>query len=228
MGSARRALSSLPCRLGGLGVANPTLAAMSNYETAIDSTKVLREAIISGTEVDHKHHQAHMITARKRAEKRMAKDSEETIRTTLPRLPIHEQLGFIMAYNEGPTTFLSSNPKITNQLLMTAEEYRDALGLASGYTPPNLPSSCRGCGKVNPDFRHLMQCRVGGANKIRHNEYATVWANTLELAGYNPVALEVPVPHPPGPPGLPEPDVPLRTDVTARGIFEVTTRHYTL
>jgi hypothetical protein len=65
-----------------------------------------------------------------------------------------------------------------------------------------------------------MQCRVGGANKIRHNEYATVWANTLDLAGYDPVALEVPVPHPPGPPGLPEPDVPLRTDVTARGIFE--------
>ena len=65
-----------------------------------------------------------------------------------------------------------------------------------------------------------MQCRVLGANKIRHNEYATVWANTLELAGYDPVALEVRVPHPPVPPGLPEPDVPLRTDVTARGIFE--------
>ena len=103
---------------------------------------------------------------------------------------------------------------------MTAEEYRDALGLASGYTPPNLPPNCRGCGKANPDFRHLMQCRVGGANQIRHNEYATVVANIVELAGYTPVALEVRVPHPPAPPGLPEPAEPLRTDITARGIFD--------
>ena len=98
-----------------------------------------------------------MANARKQAVKEQEQAEECLIKLALPQLPITE-LGFIMAYNEGLTSFLSSNPKLTSQLVMTAEEYRDALGLASGYTPPNLPPNCRGCGKANPDFRHLMQC----------------------------------------------------------------------
>jgi hypothetical protein len=220
MSSARRAISALPCRKGGLGVADPVKTASANYDAAFDATKVLREAFMQDVEVDLKQHLAHVANAKQRAIKKQDKADESTVQNALPQLLIAEQLGFIMAHNENLTSFLSSNPKVTNQLIMTAEEYRDALALSSGYTPPHLPMQCRGCLKDNPDFRHLMQCRIGGANQARHNEYARVIANILELADFSPVAMEVPVPHPPGLPGLPAPEDDLKTDITARNIFE--------
>ena len=103
---ARRALASLPCRKGGFGLANPVSTATTNYETALDSTKVLRESIVLGTDVDQKQHISHMVAARKRAEKKKEQTDAATISEALPNITITEQLGFIMAYNEGLTMHL--------------------------------------------------------------------------------------------------------------------------
>ena len=61
---ARRSISSLPCRKGGLSLPSPVASASSTYATAIESTKVLREAIVYGTEYEQKQHHEQMANER--------------------------------------------------------------------------------------------------------------------------------------------------------------------
>jgi hypothetical protein len=52
---------------------------------------------------------------------------------------------------------------------LSAQEFRDALLMRYGITPPDLPATCDGCeGKFT--LQHALSCKKGGLVIFRHNE----------------------------------------------------------
>ena len=72
---------------------------------------------------------------------------------------------------------------------LSAQEFRDALHLRYARTPPDLPSSCDGCGQ-SFTMDHALECQHGGLVIIRHNE---VRDELVDLASrvFSPSAVRV-------------------------------------
>ena len=60
-------------------------------------------------------------------------------------------------------------PLEVNGTGLSAQEFRDALLLRYGTTPPDLPHRCDGCGACF-SVEHALQCKKGGLVTARHNE----------------------------------------------------------
>jgi hypothetical protein len=65
--------------------------------------------------------------------------------------------------------WLTALPSVLTRTNLSAQEWRDALYLRYGLTPPNIPSLCDGCHKQN-SLTHAIHCLSGGLVTLRHNE----------------------------------------------------------
>jgi hypothetical protein len=52
---------------------------------------------------------------------------------------------------------------------LSAQEFRDALFMRYGITPPDLPDSCDGC-EARFTLQHALGCKKGGLVIFRHNK----------------------------------------------------------
>jgi hypothetical protein len=65
--------------------------------------------------------------------------------------------------------WLSVPPSIVNGTELSRREFRDALLMRYGITPPDLPKRCDGC-DANFTLQHALSCKKGGLVIFRHNE----------------------------------------------------------
>ncbi len=124
-------------------------------------------------------------------------------------------------------------PSIVNGTELSALEFQDTINLRYCRIPPNLPSSCDGCGNAFT-VRHAHKCKIGGRVIGRHDDLLYELKNWLAKAMKpsavwdEPLIHTVPVPKPDLPNNNPDPvqNIPPvgsnagdRGDILVRGLW---------
>ena len=171
-----RELLSLPVRLGGLGINDPTMSAHTEFATSTQISAPLVALIIAQeNEYSIDQRELRKIKAdtkslnRSRLEER-AKELKKELKPPLQR-------AIDQAMEKGASTWLSVLPIDEHGFSLHKGAFRDALCLRYAWQIPRLPQTCA-CGN-NFDVNHAMICPKGGFPSIRHNEVRDLTADLL-------------------------------------------------
>lgn len=176
-----RRLFSLPPRLGGLGVINPSEMAAINNKTSMEVTKPIVELILS----QHQNTALDLLDS-SLAEQRaimpkMRKLKNEELNTKqmdiCSKLPPPLQQPVACAKDLGASSWLAARPIESHGFALHKGAFRDALALRYGWEPINLPAVCA-CG-ASFDSSHALSCQKGGFTITRHNEIRDFTAKIL-------------------------------------------------
>ncbi|MEL7196650.1 MAG: hypothetical protein AAFO96_29800, partial [Bacteroidota bacterium] len=163
-----RELLTLPPRLGGLGIVNPSIMADKEYENSVKLTHQLRKHIIeqnksaevNDAEILHSRYEISQEREKKQQEK-----MKEIERVVTPELALKIQL----ANETGASSWLTSLPIKAKGFNLNKQEFCDALALRYGWSIEGLPSICPGCQQPFNEG-HANQCMTGGYISMRHDE----------------------------------------------------------
>ena len=179
-------LFSLPTRLGGLGILDPTTSASRFYQASVHATSVLSAAIREGSTLDLGLHVSTVLTARRQdAVSRdvfYGQQFDELLRDFDP----YRQRAILRAKDQNISAWLSALPLVKNHFDLAAQEFRDALALRYKKSLSQMPKLCDGCG-AEFSTEHALDCRFGGLVSRRHNEIrdaigdlaSLVWGNVV-------------------------------------------------
>ena len=141
-----RDLLSVPCRLGGIGIFNPSKTAAFEYSASQRVTKPLCQLILQqdptySFETCEAQSQAKAEVHEERRKKQSADAS--ALRSSLP-----PSLKFAMslAQEKGASSWLNAHPIEEYCFTLHKGAYRDALALRYGWQPNAIPSHCA-CGE---------------------------------------------------------------------------------
>ena len=185
--AVERELFSLPCRMGGLGIANPVLIADQQYDASIKITSSLKELILQQCQTalrpDVSAIKAKVHTDRRLAYKDKAKDIHSRLSPSL-------QQAMDLNSEPGSSSWLTALPLRDQGFHLNKQEFWDALHLRYGWKLVNIPSHCV-CGSTfTPD--HAMICQHGGLTFVHHNEIRDLTADWLNKICYD-VTTEPPL-----------------------------------
>ena len=170
-----RDLLALPCRLGGMGIANPIDIADSQFDTSVKVTAPLKELIMDQSfiasppdvcSIRADVHSHHCSVVKARAQEVYAKLSQ----------PLQRAMD--LNSEKGSSSWLTFLPFRDQGFHLTKREFWDAINIPYGWTLPNIPDHCV-CGECfSPD--HAMICCHGGLTFVCHNEIRDITAEWLE------------------------------------------------
>ena len=164
--NVERELLALPCRLGGLGIPNPTNISNQHYDTSIDVTAPLAELIL-----EQKFHYSEEIEVQQKKKKSEAKKNRrERQKSEAQNLNLTQSLSRAvkLANEKGSSNWLTSLPLESHGFALHKGAFRDALCLRYGWLPDRLPSKCD-CGDAF-SIDHALNCPKGAFPTLRHNE----------------------------------------------------------
>ena len=171
---AERKLLSLPCRLGGLNIINPTDTADAQFSASKLLSAPLVDMIIqqsseftipdlspikSSIHLSNRHNLSH---------------ASETIQS---QLDTTQQRILHLNSEKCSSLWLTALPLQEQGFYLNKQEFRDALHLRYGWQLQNVSSHCV-CGATF-DTNHAMICRHGGLTFLRHNELRDLTADWL-------------------------------------------------
>ena len=163
-----RDLLALPCRMGGLGILNPTHTASHEFSASKEITKPIVRSILSHDcryTYDSLADQLSAVTVTKR-EKR---DRSASLASELKsHLPPDLQRAMNLSQEKGASNWLTVLPVEEFGFSLHKGAFRDALALRYGWPLHNTPSTCS-CGSCF-SVEHALSCPKGGYPSIRHNE----------------------------------------------------------
>ena len=184
--SLERDLLSLPARLGGMGLINPTSLSQHAFLTSQRLTAPLAALIVT-QEVnqiinpDLRHSLKSSI--RKENRQRQAQSAEDIHAQLSPQLKRCVEL----ASARGSSSWLTALPLSDHGFFLHKGQFRDAVCLRYNWELTNTPKTCS-CGE-SFSVDHAMICHTGGFPTIRHNEVRDITASLLTEACHN-VATE--------------------------------------
>ena len=163
-----RDLFSLPFRLEGLGIPNPSLLSNDQYANSLSVTAPFINLLVNQcdsipSDVFSAQLNAKQIIRNSRS--RALRERSITIRSDLP--PPLQRL-FDIANEKGSSTWLSVLPLKSHGYHLHKGAFRDSLCLRFGWNPPLLPNTCV-CGTPFT-VDHALNCPCGGLPSLRHNE----------------------------------------------------------
>ena len=174
-GDEERAILSLPCREGGLGLIDPR-SLTDQYNMSVAVTNILVSRILDQDtnmdEVPTTIHAAKLTAAA--ATRRASRDQASQLLATCD-VPTQRTLG--MAAEKGASNWLTCRPLKQFGFVLHKGAFRDALCLRFGWVPPRLPSTCV-CGKAF-NTSHALSCPTGGYPALRHNTIRDLTADLL-------------------------------------------------
>ena len=164
-----RALLALPVRLGGMGIVNPTTLPTVQHQSSVALCKPLSSLI------DSQELHANMAAASKdqaaikgAINKKHRLDCKKEAENVIRDLPPKQQRCAQAAQEKGTSSWLSALPIKSFGFALHKGAFKDAVALQYGWPLHLTPSRCR-CG-VPFDIDHVMSCRHGGFQSLRHNE----------------------------------------------------------
>ena len=166
-GEQERIMLSLPVRLGGLGIKNPTVSACMEYERSYQTSKPLIEMLKHQCQDDVLPVCLTVMALRREARSKMRAVESELALKLVQELGQDLQHSLNIAGEKGASNWLSALPIKRHGFVLYKSAFRDALCLRYGWEPPNLPANCI-CGQ-SFSTQHALSCANGGIPSIRHN-----------------------------------------------------------
>ena len=173
-----RRLFSLPARLGGLNITDPSSFANDQFNASQQVTKPLVDLILSESQSYPYEVLAEQIDVKstiKSRRRHLGLVAAQVIRESLtPPL----QLAMDLAQEKGASSWLTALPLEEHGFTLHKSAFRDAMALRYGWIPTNIPSHCV-CGQPF-SVQHALSCPRGGFPSIRHNELRDLTASLLK------------------------------------------------
>ena len=182
-----RDLLALPCRLGGLGISNPTCTASNEYTASkAIATPIVRSILSHEGSYTYETH-ADQLSAVAEARKTKRHRSSSHVNELQSSLPPELQKAMDLSQEKGASNWLTMLPVEEFGFSLHKGAFRDALALRYGWPLHNTPSTCS-CGS-HFTVEHALSCPKGGYPSIRHNEMRDLTAHLLTEVCHN-VAVE--------------------------------------
>ena len=172
-----RELFSLPARLGGIAISNPSNTAELEFNSSIQVTKALKEAILQ----QEFHYTSETLTEQTKARSEVQKlgrdKAEQSSLLLKDLLPQSLKFSMELAQEKGASSWLTSLPIEEYGFSLHKSTFRDALALRYDWQPISAPSTCGYGAKFS--IEHVLFCPKGGFPSIRRNEIRDLTANML-------------------------------------------------
>ena len=182
-----RNLLALPCRLGGLGILNPTHSASHEYIASKEVTAPIVSSILNhdGSYTYEMFEDQSIASAEIKKQKQNRRTSQAS--QLKSQLPPDLQRAMDLSQEKGASNWLTVLPVEEFGFSLHKGAFRDALALRYGWPLHNIPSTCS-CGS-NLTVEHALSCPKGGYPSIRHNEIRDFTAHLMTEVCHN-VAVE--------------------------------------
>ena len=168
---------SLPTRLGGLGIVDPSKQAASQRTACRNITAPLVELIVDQSEVYAPETKAAQTRAKNRTRNFHRQQQTRAAAELKVKLPSHLQKAIDVSSEKGASSWLSTLPIAEHGFALHKGAFRDSLCLRYGWHPPHLPSHCV-CGSQF-HVEHALSCPRGGFPSICHNEIRDITASLM-------------------------------------------------
>ncbi len=174
-GDLERELLSLPPRLGGLGITDPSTRT-EDYRFSLEVTAPLIALVtLQSSGSTPPVETQHAIKKRLQTEKRAAQRQEASC--IAERLSEDMQRVMALAQERGASSWLTALPLAAQGFSLHKGAFRDAVRIRYGWALENVPSHCVCGAPFTTD--HAMTCPTGGYPTLRHNEVRDLTANLL-------------------------------------------------
>ena len=162
-----RSLLALPARLGGLGLVNPQEMRQDQQESSRIQCQPLTALILEqeGDAVQTQHIQQ---LAKKRRRQELRNKQGKLAETVIASMSQGQQKCAKAAQEKGASAWLAAVPVKQLGFALHKSAFRDAICLRYGWQLRFTPEKCR-CG-TNFEVNHVLACRQGGFQTIRHND----------------------------------------------------------
>ena len=159
-----RDLLALPCRLGGLGIPNPTCTASNEYSASKAITTPIARLILSheGSYKYETHFDQLSAVALNRKTKRHRSSSH--VNELQSSLPPELQKAMDLSQEKGASNWLTVLPVEEFGFFLHKGAFRDALALRYGWPLYNTPSTCSYGSHFTVE--HALSCPKGGYPSI--------------------------------------------------------------
>ena len=179
-----RKLHSLPPRLGGLGITEPTTL-KKEYSYSVKVTAPIVDLIKSKTDNAGSNGRlsstSTVVTEPRLLKREVVREKAKDVQTEAQELSnqLTEPLkrAMLLAQERGASSWLTALPLQDQGFNLHKGAFRDALAIRYGWELSQVPSSCV-CGNAFT-IDHAMICRHGGYPTLRHNEIRDLTASLL-------------------------------------------------
>ena len=172
-----RELISLPARLGGLSIPNPTVTPPTEHNASLEVTAPLVEAICEQHGEYNVDTMAQQQQCKVKVKSKKRRAQMAAANSLHPQLPQKLQKLMEVAKEKGSSSWLVALPIESHGFSLHKGAFRDALCLRYGWQPPLLPTTCA-CGK-SFTIDHALNCPTGGFPIVRHNEIRDLTADLM-------------------------------------------------
>jgi hypothetical protein len=168
-----RAVFSLPARMGGMGVRDPSQETLS-LEIAEEASRVLVPAVMKGAPFDAQEHKTQRrVAGREGREKRQDTDRllYERMLTRLKREAPLQARALERAHDYKTSSILTDIPLDATHTALAPLEFVDFLTVRYNRNLVKVPATCDGreCRGVMFTLEHALNCKFGGKTIGRHN-----------------------------------------------------------
>ena len=164
---------------GGLGIRNAVDSANALYEASKKACSELVECMLSDKKLNLAVHRQTVRSASVHARKDRVMLEDGFAERRAERIGLREKWRLKRAKTAG--IWLAVVPSRLNGTELTAEEFRDNLGLRYNLAPLFIPDKCDGCGAAM-NVEHALSCKVGRLVHIRHDDVADEFGYLCGLA----------------------------------------------
>ena len=173
-----RSLLSLPARLGGLGIFDPTFMAESQYHNSV-YMYILTPLISSLCSQDSSVPMSSILDEIRARKREVGSNNYNHTKNITSNFKADPSLKHCLEVTEekGASTWLNALPIQEHGFALHKGDFRDAICLRYGWSPPHLPNH-RVCGTALT-VDHALNCKCGGFVSIRHNEVRDLTAKLL-------------------------------------------------
>ena len=172
-----RNLLSLPAKLGGIGVTNPTQSSGHQYKASQKISAPLMKCMQKG--VDEDVQEVHLLQKKLKTDVHHTNHQEirsraKEIQSNLPR---NCRTAIEQSCEDGASSWLTAIPITDYGFKLHKQAFRDALCLRYGWPLRRPPSHCA-CGTPF-NINHAFSCPKGAFPIIRHNKIRDLLAELL-------------------------------------------------
>ena len=174
---AERNLTSLPSRLGGLGIIDPCVSSTFQFDASQKVTGPLVSLLLEQDSQFTIGVLNEQLALKQEIHFENRHRTEELAASLHPLLPTELQRAREFACLKGASSWLTVLPLDEHGFSLHKGDFCDAVCLRYGWPLPHLPTECI-CG-TSFNVNHAFTCPFGGYPSLRHNEIRDITAQLM-------------------------------------------------